>query len=86
MEGKLKILGTNLNWEEILYVYLIFCVFGDFYCDVLYRKRPCLVGKSKMQSPGISTVLHWQLSNVRIFGTDPSPLWRLYDQFPTHVI
>ena len=41
---KLKILGTILKSEEILHVYLIFCAFGDFYCDVIYRKRPCLVG------------------------------------------
>ena len=29
MEGKVKILGTNLKSEEILHLYLIFCAFDD---------------------------------------------------------
>ena len=45
IEGKLKILVTHQKkFEEIVHIYLIFCVFGDFHCVVVYRKRPCLVG------------------------------------------
>ena len=35
MEGKLKTLETNQKSEEILHFYLIFCVFMDFYCNVV---------------------------------------------------
>ena len=44
MEGKLKILGTNKKSEEIIQVSLIFWAFGNFNCDVVKRKRPCLIG------------------------------------------
>ena len=43
MEGKLKILGTNKKSEEIIQVSLIFCPFGDFYCNVVKRKCPFLI-------------------------------------------
>ena len=44
IEGKLKILGINQKCEEIIYIYLIFFTFGDFYCDIVKRKCLCLVG------------------------------------------
>ena len=73
MEGKLKILGTNMNSEEIIQISLIFWAFGDFNCDVVKRRHPCLIlGCTKMRSPGIGTVLHWRPLDVHIFGTDPS--------------
>ena len=34
MEGKIKILEIIHKLEEIVHVYLIFCAFGYFYCDV----------------------------------------------------
>ena len=37
MEGKLKILGTTPKSEEITHFYPIFCVFADFYSDMLSR-------------------------------------------------
>ena len=33
IKGKLKILETNLEPEEITNFYPIFCTFEDFYCD-----------------------------------------------------
>ena len=30
------------------------------------------LGSTETQSPGISTVLHWQPPDIHIFGTDPS--------------
>ena len=36
--------GTNKKSEEIVHISLIFCAFGDFYCDVVKRKQPCLIG------------------------------------------
>ena len=48
IEGKHKIFGTNLKSEKkILHVYLIFCAFEDFYCNVVHvndSKHPCLDG------------------------------------------
>ena len=44
MEGKLKILEINQKSEEIIHIYLVFCAFRGFYCDIVKRKCPCLVG------------------------------------------
>ena len=68
MEGKIKVLGRNQNSEQIEHVYLIFCAFGYFYCDVFK------MGCTKIQSPRIGTVLQWRPPNVHIFGTDPFTL------------
>ena len=57
IEEKLKILGISLKSKEIIHIYFIFCALGDFYCDVVNRKRPCSLGCTKTRSPGIGTVL-----------------------------
>ena len=44
MEGKHKIVGINQNSEEIVNIYLVCFAFENFYCDVVKRKDPCLVG------------------------------------------
>ena len=67
IEEKHTIFGKNNKFEEIISFYLIFRVFGHFYCDVVKRKCPCCLGCTKTQSPGISAVLHWQTPDVQIF-------------------
>ena len=71
----LKILGINKKSEDIITFYLIFHVFGHFYCDVIKRKHSCLFGYTKTRSPGIGTVLLWQPPDVHIFHTDPSLIY-----------
>ena len=58
IEGKLKILERNQKSEKILRFYLIFCVFMDFYCDVVKRNVHVWLGCIKTPNPGIGTVLH----------------------------
>ena len=55
---KPKISETNKKPEVIAHVYLIFCSFGDFNCDVVKRKHP--LGCTKMRSPRIGTILRWR--------------------------
>ena len=37
MERKHEILETIHKLEENVHIYLIFCAFGDFYCDVVNK-------------------------------------------------
>ena len=74
MEEKHKILEPNKKSEETVHILLILCAFGELYCDVVKRKRPCLLGCNKTQNPRIGTVLHWRPPDVYIFDTDQSSL------------
>ena len=51
MEGKLKIMKTHQKSEEIVYIYLIFFAFGDFYYDVIKNKRHVWLGCTETRSP-----------------------------------
>ena len=58
IEGKLKILETNQKSEEILHIYLIIFVSGDFYCDLFKRNIHASLRCTKTRSPRIGTVSH----------------------------
>ena len=69
-----KIVESYTKSEEIIIFFVpYFCAFMDFYCKVVKRKHPCLLGCVKMRSPEMGTFLHWQPPDVHIFHTDPSP-------------
>ena len=78
IDGKLKILETNQKSKEIMHFYLIFCVFMDFYCNVVKRNIDFGSGVLKR---GIPELVRFCIGDLPMY-TFLVPTHRYYLTYP----
>ena len=72
LKENLKYWEQTRNMKKLLAFTSYFVHLGTFIAILLRGNVHVWLGFTKMQSPGIGTVLHWRPPNVHICGTDPS--------------